>query len=149
MMKDVKSRVGSVINDVSWRKHRDDLHQFKREHQNSIASGQYNKGTSNRHIDKKNLDLFVRLSSVQPHVPVVVKRKSLLQKTLSKIDLKPNDDENSDQETNFNMPSLVVKENEDGVVVDTEQLGIKVQSNKSYTNLPLASDSALLSQVGG
>ena len=53
-------------------------------------------------------------------MPVVVKRKSLLQKTLSKIDLKPNDDENSDQETNFNMPSLVVKENEDGEVVNTE-----------------------------
>ena len=64
MLKDVKSRLGSVINDNSWRKHKSDLMQFKKDHGKD----------STRHVDKKNLQMFMRLSKVQPHVPVVVKR---------------------------------------------------------------------------
>ena len=64
MLRDVKSRVGTQFNDLRWRKHRSDLNHFKKEQGvNSL-----------RQIDKKNLQMFIRLSSVQPSVPVVVKR---------------------------------------------------------------------------
>ena len=64
MLANVKSRVGTQFNDPAWRKHRSDLNHFKKE-----------QGVTNlRQIDKKNLQMFIRLSSVQPSVPVVVKR---------------------------------------------------------------------------
>ena len=64
MLRDVKSRVGTQFNDMAWRKRKGDLIHFKKE-----------KDVHNlRQIDKKNLQMFIRLSSVQPSVPVVVKR---------------------------------------------------------------------------
>ena len=64
MLRDVKSRVGIQFNDTAWQKRKTNLDHFKRDH-----------GVSNlRQIDKKNLQMFIRLSSVQPSVPVVVKR---------------------------------------------------------------------------
>jgi len=54
MLRDVKSRVGNQFNDISWHKHKSDLSQFKKEH------GMHEL----RQIDKKNLQMFIRLSSV-------------------------------------------------------------------------------------
>lgn len=70
MLKDVKSRVGVLFNDPSISKNRMNLVHFKREQGLDTL----------RQIDKKNLKLFVRLSQVQPSVPVVVKR-SLVEAT--------------------------------------------------------------------
>ena len=69
MLRGVKSRVGRQFNDLAWLKHRKDLTHFKREH-----------GVQDlRQIDKKNLQMFIRLSAVQPSVPVVVKRNIVQQ----------------------------------------------------------------------
>ena len=69
MLRGVKSRVGTQFNDLSWLKHRKDLNHFKKEH-----------GVHDlRQIDKKNLQMFIRLSAVQPSVPVVVKRNIVQQ----------------------------------------------------------------------
>ena len=74
MLRDVKSRVGTQFNDTTWQKRKSNLSHFKRD-----------QGLSNlRQIDKKNLQMFLRLSSVQPSVPVVVKRSVQQQ-----IDIKP------------------------------------------------------------
>ena len=56
MMHNVKSRVGSFINDNSWRKHKQDLNKFKKENRLN--------GQVNRDIDKQNLKMFVKLSNV-------------------------------------------------------------------------------------
>ena len=67
MIKDAKSRVATQFRDDSWIRHRSDLSHFKKDHGKRAL----------RQIDKKNLQMFVRLSSVQPSVPVVVKRNIL------------------------------------------------------------------------
>jgi hypothetical protein len=54
MLNNVKSRVGSQFNDLSWSKHKSDLNSFK------STSGL----NELRQIDKKNLKMFIRLSSV-------------------------------------------------------------------------------------
>lgn len=56
MMLNVKSRVGTFINDSAWRKHKQDLTKFKKE---TRVNGQVN-----RDIDKQNLKMFVKLSNV-------------------------------------------------------------------------------------
>lgn len=64
MLRGVKSRIGTQFNDLTWLKQRNNLNHFKKEH-----------GVHDlRQIDKKNLQMFIRLSAVQPSVPVVVKR---------------------------------------------------------------------------
>ena len=64
MLKTAKSRLSEQFNDPSINKRRHELKMFKREH-----------GLHDfRQIDKQNLDMFLRLAQVQPHVPVVIKR---------------------------------------------------------------------------
>ena len=88
MLRGVKSRVGRQFNDLAWLKHRKDLTHFKREH-----------GVQDlRQIDKKNLQMFIRLSAVQPSVPVVVKRNIVQQVELQPIpDASVNDEQDSDK----------------------------------------------------
>lgn len=56
MLANVKSRVGTFINDSAWRKHKQDLAKFKKENR---INGQVSK-----EVDKQNLKMFVKLSNV-------------------------------------------------------------------------------------
>jgi len=64
MLRSAKSRLSTQFNDQNILRRRDELKLFKREHGLEEL----------RQIDKNNLKMFVRLSSVQPSVPMVVKR---------------------------------------------------------------------------
>ena len=67
MLRTAKSRLSTQFNDQNLARRRDELKFFKRE-----------QGLEElRQIDKSNLKMFVRLSSVQPSVPMVVKRSVL------------------------------------------------------------------------
>ena len=64
MIRTAKSRLGSQFNDKNIEHRKNELKNFKKE-----------QGLEElRNIDKSNLKMFVRLSSVQPSVPMVVKR---------------------------------------------------------------------------
>lgn len=75
MLKTAKSRVGGQFHDRNHFKRRQDLSYFKKDHGTHAL----------KQIDKKNLQMFIRLSSVQPSVPVVVKRSTVQQVELTQI----------------------------------------------------------------
>merc|ERR1711871_254849 len=82
MISDAKSRLTTQFRDDSWGKHRSDLAHFKKDTGKRAL----------RQIDKKNLQVFVRLSSVQPSVPVVVKRNIMQHVELEPIPQKPGEE---------------------------------------------------------
>ena len=64
MLRTAKSRISSQFNDKNILHRKNELKKFKHDHGIEEL----------RNIDKSNLKMFVRLSSVQPSVPMVVKR---------------------------------------------------------------------------
>lgn len=75
MLRTAKSRLSNQFNDGNVTRRRDELKLFKRE-----------QGLEEmRQIDKNNLKMFVRLSAVQPSVPMVVKRSFVQQVELQPI----------------------------------------------------------------
>ena len=65
-LKKAQSRVGQQYNDMTWLKRKNDLKHFKSEKTNKKL----------RQIDNKNFKIFVRLSTVKPIVPQVVRMRA-------------------------------------------------------------------------
>ena len=61
-----KSSLSRDFNDKTWQKHKAHI-EYKSEMRNKRKE---------RQIDAKNLKFFIRLSSVQPNVPIVVRKAS-------------------------------------------------------------------------